>query len=48
MELFLALETQGSWEDGAAFGFQTDTVPCEGGVMAHFWLGWWPQGQGQP
>lgn len=46
--LFLALGTRGSWEDGAALSFQAGTVPSEDGVMAHFWLGWWPEGQGQP
>ena len=38
--LFLALGTGGSWEGGAALGFQAGRVPWEGGVMAHFWLGW--------
>lgn len=37
--LFLAVETRGRWEDGTALGFQAGTVPCEGGVMAHFWSG---------
>lgn len=34
--------------DGAALVFQAGTVSCEGGVIPHFQLGWWPQGQGQP
>lgn len=41
----LALGAQGSGEEGAASGFQAGTVPGEGGVMAHFWSGWWLQGQ---
>lgn len=37
----LALGARGSWEEGAASSFQAGTVPREGGVMAHFWSGWW-------
>lgn len=38
----------GQLEAGAALGFHTGTAPGEGGVMAQFWFGWWPEGRGQP